>query len=93
MKTELMKQVKDAIRQPYAWPGGYPISIIMDDGGILCPKCARDNFRQVAHDTVVRGWSQTGWSVSAVDVLWEGDNYCDNCNAFMSAYGDDGRKA
>lgn len=80
-----MQSVKEAIRKPYSWPGGYPLSIIMDDGCAICPECAKKEFRQVAHDTV-KGWKRTGWNATAVDVLWEGGSYCDNCNANLDAY-------
>jgi hypothetical protein len=83
-RLSIMREVKQAIRQPYAWPGGYPISIICNDGGILCPACARDNFRGIAHDTV-KGW-RTGWDIAAVDVLWEGGNYCNQCSNCVDAY-------
>ena len=29
-------------RQPYAWPGGYPLHGVTDDGGVICRICAVD---------------------------------------------------
>lgn len=43
---EMVEQVKDFIRQPYAWPGGYPKILLMSDGGTICPACARGNLRE-----------------------------------------------
>ena len=82
-----MRQVKDAARNCYAWPGGYQLSIICNDGGALCPACAKDNWHSIAHDTI-KGWS-TGWDVAGADVLWEGGNYCDQCSACLDAYPQD----
>lgn len=91
MKTELksrletMRAVKSAIRQRCAWPGCYPISIITDDGELLCPDCARENYASIAHDTV-KGWSRTGWSAVGTQVLWEGGNRCAHCCENLDAY-------
>jgi len=80
----IMRDVKDAIRQPYAWPGGYPKSVLMADGGILCADCVKEYYRSVASDTV-KGFD-TGWKAIGVDVLWEGGNHCDHCNECVDAY-------
>lgn len=90
MKTSLKarlaitRQVKEAIRTGYAWPGGYPLSVVMDDGEAICPDCAKENWEQVAHDTI-KGW-RTGWQAAGVEVLWEGGNHCANCDACLDAY-------
>jgi hypothetical protein len=81
---DILKAVKQAIRQPYAWPGGYPLSIICNDGGLLCPDCARKNWQGICHDTL-KGW-RTGWDVAGVEISWEGGNQCDHCNANLDAY-------
>ena len=86
---EIVEQVKDFIRQPYAWPGGYPKILLMRDGGTICPACARGNLRQVIPATMhSRG---DGWQAVAVDIHWEGEPMvCDNCGKESeSAYGSD----
>lgn len=80
----ISKRVKDAIRQGGAWPGGYPLSIIMSDGGAVCTDCARQEWRQIAHDTI-KFW-KTGWNASGAEVLWEGGNRCDHCGGCLDAY-------
>jgi hypothetical protein len=80
----IMRDVKDAILQPYAWPGGYPKAAICTDGAILCTSCLKTDFRHVAHDTV-KGWN-SGWRVAAIEIFWEGGNCCDQCNANVDAY-------
>jgi hypothetical protein len=88
-RQTIPQSVKDAIRNPHAFPGGYPKYIVCNDGSCLCPKCAKDNYRAIAHDTV-KQW-RTGWDVAAVDINWEDDSlYCDNCNnTIPSAYGEE----
>jgi len=80
----ILRDVKDAIRNPYAWPGGYPKTGICDDGGLLCPSCIADNWRGVCHDTL-KGWD-TGWRILTVDIVWEGGNHCSHCGTCVDAY-------
>ena len=79
--------VKRAIRDKYAWPGGYPLFILTDDGRTLHPDCAKAEFHQIAHDTV-KGWKGSGWVAVAADINYEDpDMYCDHCNERIeSAY-------
>ena len=80
------KQIKQYIRQPYAWPGGYEIVFITEDGGILCHECARNNWREIC-DSVTHD-NNDGWKV--VDIAVENNTivlddeespvYCDHCN-------------
>lgn len=89
MRHTIPQSVKDAIRNKYAWPGGYPLFIVCNDGACLCTDCAKKEYHQIAHDTV-KGWG-TGWDVAAAAVNWEdSDLYCDNCNKQIeSAYGEE----
>lgn len=86
MKRRNISWLKNAVRQPYAWPGGYPLSAITFDGAALCMDCVKENWKTVCHETVIKGWEMCGWGVRAVEVLWEGGNNCDNCNACLDAY-------
>ena len=83
------KHVKQFIRQPYAWPGGYPLFAICSDGGCLCKTCVKDNAKQVISAT--RTDDRGGWAVQAVDVNWEDTALvCDHCGKLIeSAYGGD----
>ena len=80
------KLVKDFIRQPYAWPGGYPMFAITGDGAALCKECCKSEFRNIV-DSIHRDCSD-GWKVEAIDVNWEDSElYCDHCNDLIeSAY-------
>jgi len=87
MKTTELQKVKDAIRNPFAWPGGYPIYIVMADGELMCPDCARANYRLIVADTArhCRG----SWQATGSMILWEGTETCCHCGKVLeSAYGD-----
>ncbi len=82
-------QFRAAVRQgPYAWPGGYPLYAIADDGGLLCWDCLKTQRRLILES--LRDRTRDGWAVMAVEVLWEGpDECCSHCNAALpTAYGD-----
>jgi hypothetical protein len=86
LKTRLAitRKAKEAIRSGYAWPGGYELALVCNDGGVLCTDCGRKEWRSIAHDTI-KGY-RTGWDLIGVDVLWEGENHCDHCNKCLDAY-------
>jgi hypothetical protein len=84
MKRRNISWLKNAVRQKYAWPGGYPLSAITSDGAALCMECVRENWGLVAKSTIY-SW-RDGWCVSDVDIIWEGGHYCDNCGKCVDAY-------
>lgn len=87
-KIELLRQVREFIRQTHAWPGGYPKILIMTDGATLCAKCARAEYRQISYAT--RHGLRDGWGAHGVTIHWEGPaECCAHCGAEIeSAYGD-----
>ena len=68
---------------PYAWPGGYPLFAITNDGAALCKHCAKSERSSIGTTT-----GSDGWTVEALDVNWEDpDLCCDHCGARIeSAY-------
>lgn len=62
----------------YAWPGGYPITLITRDGDALCFDCARKEYYQLAYS--LRHKLRDGWNVVGCDVVMEGDVTCCHCN-------------
>lgn len=73
----------------YAWPGGYPLRFVMDDGESLCFPCAKREaklIRESLADDV-----RDGWKPAACEVLWEGAaESCSHCGALIeSAYGEE----
>ena len=87
MKHEKIEKLKEALRSPFAWPGGYEKAIYLVDGERICPVCARKEFRDIVRDTKSE-WS-TGWTFSHIDIYWEGEKErCVNCDeALASEYG------
>jgi len=75
--TELLKSI---IREPYCWPGGYERAAVTTDGGVLCHKCCKEEYRNILHST--RGEYNDGWQVAGQLIIDEcdGDVYCDHCN-------------
>lgn len=81
--------LRKAIRDKYAWPGGYPMYCITSDGAALCMDCAKSEYRQIAYARHHK--LNDGWHVDAVDVNYEDASlYCDHCNERIeSAYAED----
>ena len=71
--------IRAAIRQKFAWPGGYALFGICSDGGVLCADCMRREYRQVAHS--VRHKVNDGWQVCLIDCAANVDTRtdCDHC--------------
>jgi len=90
--ARLMSQIKSIARgNCYAWPGGYELHAITNDGAVLCHRCIESEYPRIAHETVKSGWEQCGFSVAGIDTNYEDDNmYCDHCNEqIVSEYGDE----
>lgn len=78
-----INEIKKALRNPYTWPGAYPLSFYSYDG-LICHKCVRKHFREVLTDTKT---NVGGWNLF-VDVVWEGTAFCAECSAEIeTAYG------
>lgn len=72
--------------EPYAWPGGYPIGYLMDDGEYLCSSCMNDPSNPVHSGGQADGWRLEGLDVlegSAVD--YDGPVSCAHCGAVLVA--------
>ena len=76
--------LETARKTPFAWPGGYAILSVMDDGGTLCFDCLQNE--SVHEDPAI----SDGWRYTAHYIHWEGEStYCDHCNKVLeSEYGD-----
>jgi hypothetical protein len=64
-------------RERYAWPGGYPLALIMDDGEALCPDCVAAEYPQIARAHQYR--HNNGWRPAGYIVLEEGTEICAHC--------------
>lgn len=84
------KTLKEHIRHgKYAWPGGYPIYFLTDDGTALSYDAVKENYREVL--SAVKNNDNNGWKVIAADVNWEdGFLYCSHTgDKIESAYGEE----
>lgn len=86
--SAILRAVRGFIREPYAWPGGYPRILTMVDGEALCAKCARSEYALISEST--RAGIADGWQAAGVDVNWETPEVCAHCSAEIpAAYDDD----
>jgi hypothetical protein len=76
-----IKLVRDFVRNPYAWPGGYPKYLVLQDGGVLCRHCTKSEYHLVC-DAARAPEYRTGWEPVGVDINWEDSELtCDHCYA------------
>jgi len=89
MQINTISEFRSAVRTgPYAWPGGYPLYFVCDDGGSLCCRCANKERRNILES--IAHHARDGWRVVGMDINYE-DNmlYCDHCSdRIESAYAD-----
>jgi len=71
-KIDTTKEFKDALRAgPYAWPGGYPIYFIADDGEAISYDAAKSEAKLII--SAIRNRLNDGWRVVGVDINYEDD--------------------
>ena len=77
-----LKEYQD---NPFAWPGGYQVNALMDDGEVLCHECCSDPVNPVHEDKTL----SDGWQFVDSFIHWEGESlYCAHCNKELeSEYG------
>jgi hypothetical protein len=63
----------------YAWPGGYPMAAVMDDGELLCHECFIDSSNPVHMGGEADGWRVEGAIVLEGDEEDHGDCHCAHC--------------
>lgn len=70
-----LASIKRAIREPYTWPGGYPLFIVMADGEALSVTAAKAEWHNIVRATLAG--SHDGWRAAGTDINWEDGNlYC-----------------
>jgi len=72
--------LRKAIRNKYAWPGGYELFGICNDGAVLCCDCMKKEYFQIAYSR--KNSINDGWRVLSVDCEANYDSYiyCEHCN-------------
>lgn len=75
--------LKAAIRTKYAWPGGYELFGIANDGACTCCDCMRREYYQIAYSR--RYKINDGWRIVAIDSAANYDSfiYCEHCNKII----------
>ena len=73
-------ELRKHIRAKYAWPGGYELFGICNDGAVLCCDCMRREYYLIAYSR--RHKINDGWRVVAIDCAANYDSYiyCEHCN-------------
>jgi hypothetical protein len=76
--------LRAAIRNPYAWPGGYEIFFLTSDGALLCHDCVCKEYRNISDS--IRHNRQDGWNVVGItlDNEMEEMEYCAHCNKVIN---------
>ena len=71
--------------EAYAWPGGYEISYIVKDGGVLCHQCANRELERTLDP------DDDQFHIVDEFINYEdSDLYCDHCGRRIeSAYGEE----
>jgi hypothetical protein len=79
MINPTMQTIKQAIRNPYAWPGGHALFFLTVHGESMCMECARLNFKQIVASNKL-GFKD-GWTITGLDSAANYDEppICDDC--------------
>lgn len=86
MKQEMIKQLQAFIRSNgYAWLGGYPCALLMQDGEVINAQSAKENYRLIRRET------GNDWTPVQVFINYEDKYlYCAHSGEkIQSAYGED----
>ena len=68
-------------RSPFAWPGGYPLVAVTNDGACLCHRCTESERESIGTTT-----GTDGWNVVGLQVNWEDSQlFCDHCGTRIEA--------
>lgn len=72
---------------PYAWPGGYAVVYVCDDGAALCAKCAKSEAPQIIG--AIRAGARNGWRVIGCRIVEDFDEFsretCAHCDAELTS--------
>lgn len=79
---------------PYAWPGGYPMYFITNDGAALSWNAARYNRRSIL-EALRDSDKRSGWHIAGAEINWEDPClHCDDTGERIpSAYAEDKAEA
>ena len=81
----IIAQVKNIVRAPYAFPGGYPKFLVMNDSECLCHQCVKEKYKLIVRSTGFNCFD--GWQAYGVEINWESEISCAHCGEIIeSAY-------
>jgi hypothetical protein len=89
MKQYTTNQLKAQLRSgEFAWPGGYQLYFITDDGAALSFEAVRENLKSVIWS--IRHKVSDGWRVIGCEVNWEDASmtFAHTGEPIESAYGE-----
>lgn len=85
LKHETGLPALDALRDlvRYNTHGGSTWAAVFTDGGMICERCAKANYRQIYAAT--RDGTHTGWQVVGLANSGESENveYCEQCHKLL----------
>lgn len=85
---KLLSRIRNAVRQKYAWPGGYPLHLVMIDAESICLECAKKNWKHISHAARYPEYGNTWECVDVIINYEDNDLVCCQCgNHIESAYG------
>jgi hypothetical protein len=75
MKITTPSEFREALKNgPFAWPGGYPLFFVCDDGEALSFDAAREHAQTICG--AIRTQARDGWRVVAAEINWEDESLC-----------------
>lgn len=88
-KREKINKLKEFVRKPNVFPGGYTQVMIAHDGAPICHKCVKEELKNILHST--KGEYKDQWEFVDTFINWEDESlYCSHCyKQIPSEYGDD----
>jgi hypothetical protein len=89
-RIETVSDLKSTLRAgQYAWPGGYPLYFICDDGAALSFDSVKDNLAQVI--CAIRHGLRDGWRVIGCEINYEDNELtCEHSGKpIPAAYGEE----
>jgi hypothetical protein len=77
MEIKSIGDFRKAIRNgKFAWPGGYPMFFVMDDGEAISFEAAKAERRNIL-EALAADHAHDGWKPVAFEINWEdADLYC-----------------
>lgn len=79
----------DGTYPAYAWPGGYAIAYLMNDGVFLCASCVNDDSNPIHFDGDRDGWLVIGYMTADWHDEGDGNWTCAHCEVVIHAGDDD----